>query len=81
MSEQPVWKCTYGRVKCAIFQKQVERKDGATFTAYSCVIARNYKDKDGVWHSTSSFETKDLHDLIFCATKAYDEIRSRPHDT
>lgn len=74
--EQPIWKCKYGRVSCAIFSKEIT-KNSVTFTVYNCVISRNYKDADGLWHKTDSFSLHDLHDLKFCATKAYDEVRSR----
>lgn len=53
-------------------------KDGKKFTTYSATIEKRYQ-KEGSWHSTSSFNSDELLIAAHVATKAYErslELRS-----
>ena len=72
---EPSWTCRYGNVSCAIFPREITKgKD--TFTVKNVVIHRTYKDENEVWQKTDSYRHTDLYDLIKCASKAYEEVRS-----
>lgn len=56
-----------GPVRGSVFLNPTERGQ-----MYSVNIARNYQDKDGNWHSTNSFNSRDLPHVEAVARRAHD---------
>ena len=48
-------------------------KDGNKFTTYSVTIEKRYQ-KEGSWHSTSSFNADELLTVAHVTTKSFDAI-------
>lgn len=70
----PIKKRNDKGVSLAVFAKQVTRDDGTEFTRFSTVLEGRY-EKDGVWHSTSTFSEQQLAVLEDFAREARQFIR------
>ncbi len=68
-SNKPVQKIRVGQVSATIWAQ-----DGF----YTASLERNYKDKDGTWKSTSSFNVDDLVVAAKVADLAADAILALP---
>lgn len=60
---QPIFKAKLGRVSGAVFRQE---KDGNVW--FSSQIVENYRDNDGSWRTTSSFNSGELGNLIAVST-------------
>ncbi len=71
----PVAKVRVGLVTAAIWEKAT---DNGTF--YNVTFERRYKDKDGNWHSTQSYDAYDLLNLAKAADLAHTQILEAMED-
>jgi hypothetical protein len=65
----PVAKLRIGKVKANIWER---KSNNGTF--YSVTFERGYKDADGHWQTTDSFDTADLLALAKLADQAHTRI-------
>lgn len=70
MAGQPLKKFRAGGVSCALFENDVTFK-GQTRQILKACIQRRYKDRDGNWKSTTSFDKNEVAAAIFVLMKAY----------
>ncbi len=71
MSDRPVKEFRAGGVRAAIWENERGAGD-ARFTAHTISIERRFKDRDGLWKSTTSFRVEDLASLQLVAAKAFE---------
>ena len=72
--DQPVRKRNDKGVSLSVFAKTVKRDDGAEFTRFSTVLEGRY-EKEGQWHSTSTFSEQQLPVVEDFAREARQFIR------
>ena len=73
-TSKPVLRARSNRVGVSIFENQIERGDGNSFTAYDVKVTRSYKTADGGWEHTPTLRGDDLLDLAFAAQQAHSEL-------
>ena len=69
----PEKKFRAGAVTATIWENTVD-KEGKVASFNSVSLERIYKDKDGNWHTTSTFRLNDLPKLSLMAQKAYEYV-------
>ena len=81
MSNKPEKVFQHGGVKAAIFTNEHE-KDGESFTRESISVQRVYRDKEGMFKTTTSLHVNDLPKAILVLQKAFDylTVRHEPED-
>jgi len=65
-----------GTVSASIFINEVSSVNGS-FKIPKVIVQKRYKDKDGEWQSTSSFDLNELPKLALAANKAYDHLTNK----
>ena len=76
MANKPIKTFRAGCVKAAIFENQTTY-NGKQSTIYRIAIDKSYKDSNGVWKSTSSFNAStELPKAILVLQKAFDYCMS-----
>ena len=73
---QPIKKANAKGVSLAIFPKTIRRDDGSEIVRFSTVLEGRY-EKDGDWHSTSSFSEDQLSVIEDFAREARQFIREQ----
>ena len=71
--KQPLKKFRAGAIAATIWENPIE-KEGKTTVYNTISFERGYKDKDGVWKSTSSLRTADLPKAVVVLSKAYEYL-------
>ena len=71
---KPIKKFGCGGVSAAVWKNNRIRQDGSELTTHSVTLDRRYKDKDGVWQSSSSLQSNDVPKAILVLSKAYECI-------
>jgi len=61
-------------VSATIWANEVQTKEGETRLYRTVILERTYKDKDGVWKSTSSLRANDLPKAVLVLNKAYEYV-------
>ena len=81
MSNRPEKVFQHGGVKASIFTNEYE-KDGESFTNNSISLQRVYRDKEGMFKTTTSLKVNDLPKAILVLQKAFDylTIKQEPED-
>ena len=72
-SSKPLMKLSAGPVACAIWENSVTA-NGQSITVLKATLERRYKDKDGTWKSTHSFNRNEIPLAIYCLGKAWERI-------
>ena len=67
---RPEKKFRCGAVEAAVFVNEIE-KSGKTLRLKKVSIQKRYKDADGNWSSTNSYDANDLPKLKLVADEAY----------
>ena len=67
---KPVKKFRCGAVEAAVFVNEID-KSGKTFKLKKVSIQKRYRDADGNWNSTNSYDANDLPKLKLVADEAY----------
>jgi len=73
MSTRPERVFQHGGVKAAIFTNEHE-KDGLSFTKKSVSVQKVYRDKEGLFKTTTSLHVNDLPKAILVLQKAFDYL-------
>lgn len=78
---RPTHKIAVGATTVAIWTNVVQTAEGQR-NMERVTIDRRYKDKDGQWQSTGSFNTSDLPRLILALQEAYKwlAMKKRPEE-
>jgi len=76
---QPKYKVKAGNVDGTVWENVIE-KDGNKITVHNIKFSRSYKDKDGNWQNTDSFNKNDLPKLLLCAQKCFEELTITKQD-
>jgi len=71
--QMPVAKFRAGQVSSAVWENEIQVK-GAAVTVLKATVQRRYKDRDGVWKSSSSFSRNEIPMAIYCLQKAFEKI-------
>ena len=74
---QPEKKFVNGAVSASIFVNQGKGKDGKDFEIPKVVLQKRYKDSNGDWQSSNSYDVNDLPKVIAAVQKAYDYLTSK----
>lgn len=69
---QPERRFSAGAVVAAVWQNEGKNKDGQVVGYKTVSLQRRYKDKEGIWKSTSSFRISDLPRAALVLHKAYE---------
>mgnify|MGYP006311204373 CR=1 FL=1 len=72
--QRPVAKFSAGQVSAAIWENEVTTKAGKTVTMLKATVERRYKDRDGQWKSSGSFNRNEIPFVIYCLQKSLDHI-------
>lgn len=67
---RPEKKFRCGAVEAAVFVNEIE-KSGKTLRLKKVSIQKRYRDADGNWNSTNSYDANDLPKLKLVADEAY----------
>ncbi len=70
-NNKPIRKFEVGGISAAVWENEISTATGDK-TVERITIDRRYKDKDGQWKSTSSFNTTDLPRLRLAIEQAYE---------
>ena len=81
MSNKPEKVFQHGAVKAAIFANEHE-KDGESFVKNRISVQKVYRDKEGMFKTTTSLDVNDLPKAILVLQKAFDylTVRHEPED-
>ena len=81
MSSGPEKLFQHGGVKAAIFYNEYE-KDGERFTKSRVSVQKVYRDKEGMFKTTSNLDVNDLPKAILVLQKAFDylTVKHEPED-
>jgi uncharacterized protein (DUF111 family) len=81
MSNRPEKVFQHGGVKAAIFANEHE-KDGQSFTKNRISVQKVYRDKEGMFKTTTSLGVNDLPKAVLVLQKAFDylTVRHEPED-
>ena len=69
----PVAKYKAGQVSSAIWKDEIRTQRGPV-PIYRVTVQRRYKDKNGEWRSSGSFNRNEIPLVKYCLDKAYDKI-------
>ncbi len=75
-ARRPVAKYGAGGVSIAIW-KHPQQAGGRSWDTFSCQIQNRYRDEDGNWKSSESFNASNLEDLLFVIHRALQFMRVR----
>lgn len=73
---KPIKNYRFGSVSLAIFENEVEGRDGKKFTAKSFQLTKNYKKGDD-WKTTNNYKVGELVNVIQCAQAALNDYYDR----
>jgi len=71
--QMPVAKFRAGPVSSAVWKDEVQMPRGVV-TIYRVTIQRRYKDKNGEWRNSSSFNRNEIPLAMLCFQKAFEKI-------
>ena len=69
-----------GAVRAAIWPNTVTSRDGRSFEMRKVVLDRRYRNGDGEWKSTNSFDLNDVPKAVLALQKAYEYLMTKPED-
>lgn len=69
-AKQPVKKVDVFPIQVSVWENLVKTQD-SEYTSHSVTIEKSYKDKDGNWQKTQSFNVSDLPKLQLALNDAY----------
>ena len=76
---RPIVEFTAGRVRASVWRDEVVRGTDKPFGVFSVRVEKRYKDAQGKWQSTSSFNRHELADLelVVLTTRQYISMNER----
>jgi len=70
----PVAKFKAGQVNAALWENEINAKNGGKATVLKATVQRRYKDKDGNWQSSASFSRNEIPLAIYCLQQTFEKI-------
>lgn len=77
-NNKPEKKYKIGAVSASIWKRTHTTKDGGSFEKWSVSLDRTYKDRNGNWQTTSSYDTNDVPKALLALSQAYRHIVNQP---
>ena len=77
--QMPVAKFRAGQVSSAIWENEVQMPRG-TVKILKATVQRRYKDKSGIWQSSTSFGRNEIPLAIHCLQKAFEKIIEKQNE-
>ena len=65
-----------GTVRASVFWNDVS-SNGRSFQIPKIAVQKRYKDKQGQWQCTSTFDVNELPKMVAAANKAYEHLTSK----
>jgi hypothetical protein len=72
--QKPVAKFRAGQVSAAIWENEIQARNGGTATMLKATVQRRYKGADGTWKSTTSFSRNEIPLAVYCLQKSFEHI-------
>jgi len=63
------FKC--GACEASVFENEIDTRDGRRVKVKNAVLQKRYKDKNGEWSSTNSFDVNDIPKALLALNDAY----------
>jgi len=60
-----------GACEALIFENEIDTRDGRKVKVKNAVLQKRYKDKNGEWSSTNSFDANDIPKALLALNDAY----------
>ena len=76
-AEKPEAKFKVGAVRASIWKWTNTAKDGRQFTQRKAVLDRAYKDANGQWQHTNSYDTNDVPKAVLAMQKAFEYMTTK----
>lgn len=73
VGQTPVAKFKAGQVSAALWENEINI-NGRKTVILKATVQRRYKDKNGLWQSSSSFSRNEIPLAIYCLQKAFEKI-------
>ncbi|MFC1765389.1 hypothetical protein ACFL6U_25375 [Planctomycetota bacterium] len=70
---KPIWKYKAGQVSGALWENEIA-VNGKVMTVLKASVQRRFKDKDGQWKSSASFNRNEIPMAIHCLQKCFERI-------
>lgn len=70
-STRPEKNFRVGAVRASVWKRTYDTRDGRKFDARRVVLDRSYKDSQGEWKNTNSYDANDLPKAILALEQAY----------
>ena len=81
VGQKPVAKFIAGQISAALWENEIVVKSGKKAKMLKTTVQRRFKDKDGQWKSSSSFNRNEIPLAIYCLKKSFEHmIESRKSD-
>jgi hypothetical protein len=77
--QMPVAKFRAGQVSSAVWENEVQMPRG-TVKILKATVQRRYKDKSGIWQSSTSFGRNEIPLAIHCLQKAFEKIIEKQNE-
>ena len=75
----PVARIQAGPVSAAIWENEVQTRSGSV-KILKASVQRRYKDRNGVWQSTTSFSRNEIPLAIHCLQQAFEQIIEKQNE-
>ena len=72
-ARKPVAKIKAGLVTAALWENEIS-VNGRNVTMLKATVERRFKDKNGTWKSSGSFDRNDIPMAIYCLQRAFEKI-------
>ena len=79
MSAQPEKVFQHGAVRASVFVNDVS-SNGKSFQIPKVSVQKRYRDKQGQWQNSSTFDLNDLPKIVAAVNKAYDHLTSKEEE-
>lgn len=73
-NNKPENKFQIGAVSACIWKRSHTTKDGQSFEKRQVSLDRTYKDRNGNWKNSSSYDTNDIPKAILALSQAYQHL-------
>ena len=70
-NQKPEKNFKVGAVRAAVWKRTYDTRDGRTFDARKVVLERSYRDSQGSWQNTNSYDLNDVPKAILALEQAY----------
>jgi hypothetical protein len=61
----------FGACEASVFENEIDTRDGRRVKLRNAVLQKRYKDRNGEWASTNSFDVNDIPKALLALNDAY----------